>query len=104
MIEKEGIRYSTNVPWKDVPQLLIEGEIDLVIVPVDSDRCVIEFTDNLPERLREGLGNFERNAQIISGQNPSVIQIYTKKGISGTKVSDFLAEWLHKEGMELREV
>jgi hypothetical protein len=104
MVEKEVITYSTKVPWKDVPQLLIEGEINLVIIPVDSNRCVIEFTDNLPERLRENIENLERNAQIISGQNPSVIQIFTKKGISGTKVSDLLVEWLDKEGMELKEV
>ena len=104
MVEKEVIKYSTKIPWKDVPQLLIEGEINLVIIPVDSDRCVIEFTDNLPERLRENIENLERNAQIISGQNPSVIQIFTKKGISETKVSDLLVEWLDKEGMELKEV
>ena len=104
MVEKEVIKYSTKIPWKDVPQLLIEGKINLVVIPVDSDRCVIEFTDNLPERLRENIENLERNAQIISGQNPSVIQIFTKKGISGTKVSDLLVEWLDKEGMELKEV
>jgi hypothetical protein len=104
MVEKEVIKYSTKIPWKDVPQLLIEGEVSLVIIPVDSNRCVIEFTDNLPERLRENIENLERNAQIISGQNPSVIQIFTKKGISGTKVSDLLVEWLDKEGMELKEV
>jgi hypothetical protein len=104
MVEKEVITYSTEAPWKDVPQLLIEGEINIAIIPVDSDRCVIEFTDNLPERLRENIKKFERNAQVISGQNPSVIQIYTKKGISGTKVSDLLAKWLDKEGMELKEV
>jgi len=104
MVEKEVIKYSTKIPWKDVPQLLIEGEINLVIIPVDSDRCVIEFTDNLPERLRENIENLERNAQVISGQNPSVIQIFTKKGISETKVSDLLVEWLDKEGMELKEV
>ncbi len=104
MVEKEVIKYSTKIPWKDVPQLLIEGEINLVIIPVDSDRCVIEFADNLPERLRENIENLERNAQVISGQNPSVIQIFTKKGISETKVSDLLVEWLDKEGMELKEV
>jgi hypothetical protein len=104
MVEKEVIKYSTKIPWKDVPQLLIEGEINLVVIPVDSDRCVIEFTDNLPERLRENIEKLERNAQIISGQNPSVIQIFTKKGVSGTNVSDLLAEWLDKEGMELKEV
>lgn len=104
MVEKEVIRYSTKVLWKDVPQLLIEGEINLVIIPVDSDRCVIEFTDNLPKGIRENIENLERNAQIISGQNPSVIQIFTKKGISGTKVSGLLVEWLDKEGMELKEV
>jgi hypothetical protein len=104
MVEKEVIKYSTKIPWKDVPQLLIEGEVSLVIIPVDSNRCVIEFTDNLPERLRENIENLERNAQIISGQNPSVIQIFTKKGISETKVSDLLVEWLDKEGMELKEV
>ena len=104
MVEKEVIKYSTKIPWKDVPQLLIEGEINLVIIPVDSNRCVIEFTDNLPERLRENIENLERNAQIISGQNPSVIQIFTKKGISETKVSDLLVKWLDKEGMELKEV
>jgi len=104
MVEKEVIKYSTKVPWKDTPRLLIEGEINIAIIPVTSDRCVIEFTDNLPERLRESIENLERNAQAISGQNPSVIQIFTKKGISETKVSKILVEWLDKEGMELKEV
>jgi hypothetical protein len=82
----------------------MEGEIKLVIFPVERNRCIIEFTDNLPERIKEGLENIERNARVISGQNPSVIRIYTKKGITETEVSDFLAEWLHEEGMELKEV
>lgn len=104
MVEKEVIRYSTKVSWRDTPQLLIEGEINIAVIPVASDRCVIEFTDNLAEGLRESIENLERNAQVISGQNPSVIQIFTKKGISGTKVIDLLAEWLDKEGMELKEI
>lgn len=104
MVEKEVIKYSTKVPWKEAPRLLMEGEINLVIFPVERDRCIIEFTDNLPERIREGLENIERNSQVISGQNPSVIRIYTKKGITETKVSDFLVEWFSKEGVELKEV
>ena len=104
MVEKEVIKYSTKVLWKEIPHLLMEGEINLVIFSVERDRCIIEFTDNLPERAREGLENIERNARVISGQNPSVIRIYTKKGISETKVSDFLVEWFRKEGVELKEV
>lgn len=104
MIEKEVIKYSTKVPWEEPSRLLMEGEINLVKFPVERDRCIIEFTDNLPERVREGLDNIERNARVISGQDPSIIQIYTKKGITETKVSDFLVEWFRKEGVELEEV
>lgn len=103
MVEKEAITYSTKVLWKNTPQLLMEGEINIAIIPVASDRCVIGFTDNLPEGLKKSIENLKKNAQVISGQNPSVIQIFTKKGISGTKVIDLLAEWLDKEGMELKE-
>lgn len=104
MVEKEVIKYSMEVPWKETSRLLMEGEINLIIFPVERNRCIIEFTDNLPERIREGLENIEKNARVISGQNPSVIRIYTKKGISETEVSDFLVEWSHEEGMELKKV
>ncbi|MGB6838870.1 MAG: hypothetical protein WBE27_01145, partial [Microgenomates group bacterium] len=104
MVEKESIKMCPEAPWKMTPDLLQQKKISLAMTSNFKDRCIIEFTDLLPSGLRRVFEDLDASACIISGQNPSVIQIFTAEGVSRDVVMKKTVQWLKEAGIDLEEV
>ena len=103
MVEREDIKVSRNAPWNKTPSLLEEGAIDVVIKTARKGKCIVEFTEELPEELREILEGLDLNAHSISGREPKLYQLYAKD-ITENDVMCIIDGWVKIEGIGLKEV
>lgn len=102
MCRRERIRYSTEVAPGNISQKLLKREVDVIINPINGckDQYLIAFRNDLDRCLRWSLGRFKRKTRLISGQKPSVIEIFTKED-SNKKVLKF-RDKLQKKGIEIK--
>lgn len=103
MLERETIRISTDAPWNETPSLLEKKTIDVAIKPTYKDKCIIEFTDRLPQGLREVFENLDLATRSISGRDPRLYQFYASD-VTADEAISIIDEWAKKEGIKLNKV
>lgn len=94
------LKYGVNLPWKKVPDLLEEGEVDLAVTSTNN-RVIVEFRSDIENEIKEVLERIDGSARVVSGQNPSTIMIYAKEGVSADSILQKIKE---KSKTKLEEV
>lgn len=103
MVERETLRISTDAPWNETPRLLKEEILDVALKTTPKGICILEFTDDLPEELREIFEGLDLTVHSVSGREPTVIQLFVKN-ISENDVLCIIDGWAEKEGINLQHV
>lgn len=104
MVEREYIKVSRDAPGNQVHKLLKKPDaLDVFLRTTFQGVCVVEFTDKLPQGLRDVFKSLDLKVDSISGQEPKLYRYYLSD-LTENDVESVIVRWAEKEGRKMEQV